>query len=65
MKEEIPKATHEGEVKVGNITLRVFHLNDGTRVIEQNSFNDFLEWLGAGGELTEEKALEIAKLLKN
>jgi hypothetical protein len=37
----IPYATHSGVLKVAGMTLRVYQLDDGTRVIEQSDLRAF------------------------
>ena len=37
--ENLPKATHEAKMKIGNITLKVYHLDDGQRVIDEGDYH--------------------------
>ncbi len=38
MSEKIPKATHDGEIKIGNIIIPCANLEDKTRVLTQEGF---------------------------
>ena len=50
MNRDIPTATHQGILAIGDIKLRVYQLNNGQRVIEQNDLiNLFKSWEGANG----------------
>jgi hypothetical protein len=40
--DDLPYATHEGWLEIQGARLHVFQLNDGSRVIEQESFERFL-----------------------
>jgi hypothetical protein len=47
-KDEIPTATHEGELTIGGITMRIYNLDNGKRVVDANDMNAFLmRWLMA------------------
>lgn len=54
-----PKAIYESAFKVGPIEIRVFHLDNGQRVIEQESMARLLEWLYSGNTLTNDDAERI------
>jgi hypothetical protein len=43
--EEIPKAVWEGEFTLGPITLKCAVLDNGQRIIEQESVDAFMAWL--------------------
>ncbi len=54
------KSIRIGELKLGNLTMKVHVLNDGQRIIEEQSVIDFVEYL-ASGEITSENAEQFAK----
>ena len=49
-----------GEFKIGSLTMKVYTLDDGTPIIEQQSLIDFIEWLEKG-ELIDNYTPEIKK----
>lgn len=44
--EDVPVATHSGILKLGDLELRVYKLDDGTTVIEAEDLKKALEWMG-------------------
>jgi hypothetical protein len=46
--ERVPQVTHEGELQISGLTIRVYHLDNGQRIIPTEDFEAFLEWLEAG-----------------
>lgn len=65
MAEALPKAVRQAEVKIGSITLRVHHLDDGRRVIDAASMDAFMEALSNGSlVLSEEDATKMAKVIR-
>ena len=61
--EEIPTVTHEGKLTIGNLTIRVFHLSNGQRVIPQEDFEAFMTALEGDMELSGDDAEAISRLL--
>ena len=43
---DLPHVTHAGSLVVGDMTLNVFQLSDGRRVIDKESLRPFLDVLG-------------------
>ncbi len=58
------KSIREGELKIGNLTIKVHVLNNGERVIEEKSVVEFLKWMESG-EITQEQADKFAKELQS
>jgi hypothetical protein len=48
--DDVPYATHEGWLEIGDIRLHVYQLNTGDRVIEEESMQRFFRWLGGSHE---------------
>ena len=46
----LPFATHRGVLHIGEVTLRVYQLNDGMRVIDADDAARFFGLLGEEGE---------------
>ena len=47
----LPYVTHAGEMPVGNMTIRVFRLSDGRRIVDADDLQAFFGFLkGADGE---------------
>ena len=61
---ETKKAIRSGEMTVGNLTMKIHVLEDGERVIEEQSVIAFFEWLSKGN-LTQEQADQFAKDLNS
>lgn len=51
--QSIPVAVWAGECKLGPLTLRCAVLDDGRRVIEQDSLFEFCRWLEGNPEVSE------------
>jgi len=51
--DKVPKAISEGVVTIMGHQMKVYQLDDGRRVIEQNDLEEFFRKM-ASGELTEE-----------
>ena len=48
MSEKLPKATHSGEVKIGNCILKCHQLDNGKTIIETDSFESFFKMMEDG-----------------
>lgn len=44
--EDIPFATHESEMELLGVKVRVYHLDDGRRVIDADDFHKLMEAMG-------------------
>jgi len=66
MEEKLPKAVYSGEMKLGSLTLKVHVLDNGQRIIEEQSMVDFMEWIGRGGlfDVPKEEVDKFAKEFK-
>ena len=66
-KEKLPKATNSGEIKFGDIVLKVYVLDDGRRVIDEESVNKFFEYLSNPNskQASEEELMNLGKFIKN
>ena len=64
MTERIPTAVKSGELKIGDVVLKTHVLNDGQRIIEEESMIAFFEYLASGGSLTGEDAKNVARFVK-
>jgi len=63
--EAIPKAFKNGVIKIGNMELKVVTLNDGSRIIEEQSFFDFSKAMAEGNlDLTTFDMKELAEFVK-
>jgi hypothetical protein len=62
--ERVPQVTHDGEVNIGGLTIRVCDLENGQRIIPTEDFEAFLEWLEAGPEITLEDACVMGTILQ-
>ena len=58
------KAIRSGEIKLNGLTIKCHVLEDGKRIIEEQSLYDFMEYMSSG-KLNEEDAVKIAKELKS
>lgn len=43
---DLPKATHEGVMKIGDLEVRIYRLDDGRNVIHADDFHRLLAKLG-------------------
>lgn len=64
MSDNIPTVTHESVLRVGGLELRALNLSDGSRVIPEDDFRRFMEWLETG-HLTAEEIREVEATIKN
>jgi len=64
MSDKLRVVTHEGELKIGDYTLKTFVFEDGTAMFEKESFEGFWEYLANGGTLSESDASTMAKFVK-
>lgn len=48
--DDMPTVTHEGTVKIGDLEVRVLHLSNGERVIEEESFHALMDALFGEGQ---------------
>lgn len=59
------KVIKSGELKLGSLTLKTHVLDDGTRIIEEQSMIDFLEWMEKGELMdTQEDKSQLEELAK-
>jgi hypothetical protein len=42
----LPVVTHEGELQIGSLTLKVYQLSNGQRIIPEEDFKKFVEFMG-------------------
>ncbi len=56
----MPTAISEAEVKIGSVVLRVFHLDNGHRVIDARSMENFMEALASGSLMLSSEEAEAA-----
>lgn len=45
---EIPEAASESRIEVGGITLRIYHLEDGRRIIHADDFDELAAAIQSG-----------------
>ncbi|MEI7578566.1 MAG: hypothetical protein WCJ58_00845 [bacterium] len=66
-KEKLPKVINSGEIKLGDIVLKVHNLDDGRRIIEEESIEKFFEYLTIANakEPSEEELINLGKFIKN
>lgn len=64
-KDNIPKTVSEGKIKLGDLTLNVYVLEDGRRVIDQESIEKFIEYLSNPNakQATEKELKELGKFI--
>ena len=63
--EQIPKAIKEGNIKIGGMTLQMLVLEDGQRVIEEQSFLNFMNAMVDGTlKLSDNDAVTLAKAIQ-
>ena len=62
--ERVPQVTHEGEVSICGLTIRICYLDNGQRNIPTEDFEAFLGWLEAGPEITPEDARVMRTILQ-
>lgn len=60
----LPKSIKEGILKIGSIELKVHVLNDGRRIIEADSMDEFMKYLENGGTFSDQEATDLAKFCK-
>lgn len=58
------KAIRSGEIKIGDLTMKVHVLEDGTRIIEEESLVALMDWM-AVGKLTQDQADKFILELKH
>jgi hypothetical protein len=51
--DNLPRAVRSAELKIGPVALMVFTLDDGRRVIDEDGLNNLMEWLEAGGQVSD------------
>lgn len=59
--EKVPVSVKKGKLKLGDFTLITHILEDGTRIIEQESLLKFMEYLENGGRLTKKDATKASR----
>ena len=60
----LPTATHRGLLKLGNLEMEVYQLDDGTRIITLDSMEKFINGLHDGSLVFSEKDVEtLAKFI--
>lgn len=65
MSETIPTATHQGVLSLGNVTLRVFRLDNGQAVIHGDDMHVLMAAMADGSwTLTEADAERAAQVLR-
>ncbi len=64
MDDKIPYAVKSGELKIGDVILKTHVLDDGRRIIEEDSMIAFFEYLASGGSLVDGDAERIAGFVK-
>lgn len=63
-KDKIPKVISSGTLEIMGKKLNFHQLDNGKRIIEEQSMYDFLDLLHSGVELPDDKIKELAKLIK-
>ena len=59
-------AVSEAELNIGSVTLRVFHLSNGKRVIDEQSMIDFMSALESGSlTLSAEDAIKVVQVIRS
>lgn len=56
-------ATSKGEIKIGGMTLTVYHTESGKRIIPKSEFERFMKALGAN-ELEADAVRELSQYLR-
>ncbi len=64
MADNIPKSIMQGELKIGNFILKTHVLDDGRRIIEEESLIEFFAYLANGGRVTTEDGEGLAKFIR-
>lgn len=59
----VAKAVSESSVQIGQLTMRVYHLDDGRRIIHGDDVAAFFKAMG-DGELSPDDLTQVAALLK-
>ena len=52
--DNLPTVTHEGELAIGSLTIRIMVLSNGQRVIPKEDFEALLNWLEGDVELSDD-----------
>lgn len=63
MGEELPQATHEGEVTICGIKLRVYKLDDGRTIVNADDTAALFEAFACGATLDFEESRKLADAL--
>ncbi len=61
---ELPKVTHSGTIKIMGKELKFHQLDNGKRIIEEESFYDFLEIFNSDSPMSESEINDLAKMIK-
>lgn len=61
MTETVHKAVWQGEITIGAVKLRCYVLENGQRIIDADSFAEFMQ---AAVKPTEEEMLELVRFVK-
>ncbi len=64
MTKELPTAIRESLIKIGGISIKVYQLDNGQRVLDAYDVHRFFEYLEDSGNLSTEEAMSLAKALK-
>jgi hypothetical protein len=66
-KEKLLKTINSGEIKLGDIVLKVHTLDDGRRIIEEESIKKFFEYLTnpSSKQASKEELMNLGKFIKN
>jgi cyclopropane fatty-acyl-phospholipid synthase-like methyltransferase len=60
----IPRVLSEGEVQVLGVTIKVFQLSNGQRVVEKEGFDRLLSFLDQGERLDQDDVDSIMELIR-
>lgn len=50
MSDDLPKVVHEGTLKIGDVEVKVHHLDDGRRVIASEDMAKVMLWLAGDSD---------------
>jgi hypothetical protein len=64
MSKDLPKVISSGSINIMGKELKFHNLNNGKRIIEEQSLYDFLEILNSNFPIEEEKIKDLAKIIK-
>lgn len=66
IKENLPKAVYSGEIKLGDAILNVHVLDDGRRIIDEESMERFFEYLSSPNakQASEEDLANLGKFIR-